>query len=46
VLKIALTTPLVPLPEDGEQGGEFQPPIGNAGTPGSDSDRQPGSVMH
>jgi len=46
VLKVALITPIVPLPEDGEQGGEFQPAIGNSGSPGSDSDRQPGSVMH
>jgi ATP-dependent Lon protease len=45
VLKVALTAPLVPLPEDGEQ-SDFQPPIGNAGTPGSDSDLQQGSVMH
>jgi ATP-dependent Lon protease len=46
VLKVALTAPLVPLPEDGEQNGDFQPPIGSAGTPGSDSDLQQGSVMH
>jgi len=45
VLKVALTAPLVPLPEDGEQ-SDFQPPIGSAGTPGSDSDLQQGSVMH
>src|SRR6187399_49014 len=45
VLKVALTTPLVPLPDD-EQSGEFQPAIGNAGSPGGDSDLQPGSVMH
>jgi ATP-dependent Lon protease len=46
VLKVALTAPLVPLPEDGEQGSEFQPPIGSAGSPGSDSDLQQDSVMH
>ena len=46
VLKVALVTPIVPLPEDGEPGGDFQPPIGNAGQPGNDSGRQPGSVMH
>jgi len=45
VLKVALTAPLVPLPEDGEQ-SDFHPPIGNTGTPGSDSDLQQGSVMH
>src|SRR6185369_11975735 len=38
VLKVALTAPLVPLPEDGEQNGDFQPPIGNAGNAVSDSD--------
>jgi len=46
VLKVALTAPLVPLPEDGEQNGDFQPPIGNAGNAVSDSDLQQGSVMH
>jgi ATP-dependent Lon protease len=46
VLKVALTAPLVPLPEDGEQNGEFQAPIGNAGNPESGSDIQQGSVMH
>jgi ATP-dependent Lon protease len=45
VLKVALTAPLVPLPDD-EQSGEFQPAIGNAGSPGGESDLQPGSVMH
>ena len=46
VLKVALTAPLVPLTEDGEQNGEFQPPIGSTGDPGSGSDLQQGSVMH
>jgi hypothetical protein len=45
VLNVALTAPLVPLPEDGEQ-SDFQPPIGTGGTPGTDSDLQQGSVMH
>lgn len=46
VLKVALTRQPVPLPDDAEEGGEFQPPLGNAGTPANESDLQQGSVMH
>jgi len=45
VLKVALTRPPVPLPEETEQSAEFQPPMGNAGNPAGDSELQQGSVM-
>jgi len=45
VLKVALTRPLVPLSDESEQGGDFQPPLGNTAASGENSDLQQDSVM-
>jgi ATP-dependent Lon protease len=46
VLKVALTRPLVPLSDEPEQGGDFQPPLGSAAASGDSSDLQQDSVMY